>query len=120
MSLPRILSPDTITIPPREELSFPDSHLSGMQGSFPVGGEWQLAITFLPYNYETGESGPSSEVVRAELHNLRTLAEQRALAGKPALANALGAVLLAAVEIRGEMPSGESIVEFKPSEETGD
>jgi hypothetical protein len=101
MPLPRIPGAEEIIVPAVAEKTYPDAYMVSLQVIGRPGQTQRAVITYCPYNYDTGESltGKDKTIV---LKDLMATATERAMANKPALAQAMGAVLLAVAEIIAE------------------
>ena len=105
MALPRIANTEPIVITPIESKSYPDLYIMGLNINVQIRGDQRIMngrIRSRPFDYDTNELGPETEGKVLLVQDMQAVAEQRALAGKPALAQALGAVLTAANEILAE------------------
>jgi hypothetical protein len=102
MDLPRIPNPTPITVPAQAEKTFPDFYLSCLRlHSDPQQGT-DAELTCVAYNKTTQELGPHARLIRKQ--NLDVLAAQRVAAGKPALAQAMAALVIAVAELIAEEP----------------
>ena len=105
MSLPRIQNPEPIVVPAQEQQNFPDYYTVSL--NFNVNTEspslpMTARILNLPYNYDNNKFGPKENAKITRISNLKQLAEERALEGKPKLALALAAVTEAIAELVSE------------------
>jgi len=100
--LPRIPAAKPVTVPAADAKTFPDVFMTQMHLTATPGGESVARLHLVPYNYETGEVGPEDESRVVRIAKLKSVAARRAAEGKPALAQALGAVLAAVAELVGE------------------
>ena len=102
MELPRIPNPKPIRVPAQAEKTFPDFYLSSLRlHSDPEQGTDVDAVC-VAYNKKTQELGPQSRLLRKQ--NLEALAAERMEAGKPALAQAMAALVNAVAELIAEEP----------------
>lgn len=111
--LPRIPSATPASIPASEAKTFPDWFMLSLVINAAPESETKCAVSLSPFDYDTGELGPSENAVRIEFADLRTTAASRAADGKPALAQALGAVLLAVAEIAAESDTTQPVIEIE-------
>ena len=105
MDLPRIENTESVQTEAVEAKTYPDIYIMNMrfntreqQEGKPMGA----GIVVRPYNFDTKELAPRSEQRNIQIEDIKALAEERALAGKPALADALTAVLAAVSELISE------------------
>lgn len=105
--IPQIPSTTPLVIPASEEKTYPDWYVrrieiqaSPRQPNTPI----RATIGGVKYNHATKEVAPESEAARKVINvdNLMDLATQRATEGKPALANAVNAVIAACAEMLNE------------------
>lgn len=97
MSLPRIQTTAPVVEPATEEKTYPDVFLNRIMIQSSPGKPSMCRINYSPYNYDTGEKKERNEVIC--YNNLLAEAQTRAEAGKPALMQAVQALLAATQEI---------------------
>lgn len=96
-----------MTIEATEQKEYPDLYISMLKIDMvenPQEGTHKLIsrIHARPFNYNTGEFGPKQNTKQIFIDGLKTVAEERAAAGNPALLQALGMVVGAAQELFAE------------------
>lgn len=101
MSLPRIIGAESTVIPATEEKVLPDRFVVSLNIQAQPNGPMRAMYRTIPYNYDTGdfERQPKQRMIE----DIATLAEERAAAGKPKLAQALTLVLEAVAELEAEV-----------------
>jgi len=77
--------------------TFNDGFVTRLTINAKPGQAWQSAVTISAYDAESGELGPDG--TRIEFDDIRAFAERRAADGKPAMLQALGAVLQAVIDL---------------------
>ena len=125
--LPRIPSTEPVNVPASEEKQFPDLYISLLKIDKTMSGGTHKLVSRIhgqPFNYDTGEFGPVEDTKRIFIDDLKTVAEERAAAGNPALLQALGMVVGAAQELFTEgkdrySPGDSVVVEPVVDEDTG-
>lgn len=87
MSFPRIASNTTIVQPAEEEKVFPDILVTQILIQGNVLDAFKAYVKYVPYNYDTKEA--LNEPKNLIIPDISKLAEEKASAGKPELANAI-------------------------------
>lgn len=109
MPLPQIPNTgEAKVVEPAVGKTYPDWFVTGIRISADASGTKPMSaqIQAVFYDYATGEAAPPTNNVpydkRLMLMDLEALATERAVAGKPALATAMNAIIAAVVELLNE------------------
>lgn len=110
--LPRIPSatPKEVEAIPAKE--FPDWYLRNLTINATPDHPTKCSVALQAYNYDTKEADTEAGP-RIEFMNLDEAAAQRAADGKPELAQALGAVLVAVAQIASEVDTTQPVIEIE-------